>query len=269
MNRKKLGAAPNASWRARLATVVATLVSSCVVASSGAAKSAPEPPPGAPIPKALDQLPIDETRVVLAGFAKCNVGKNPALAREFILSSRDYYLDERFRSLTLPECLVAAMQGATWGTAQLQLTMPSMRYTIAEVLVNRDLKRFNPDLVRTAAPLAELTVDPAKTMKLAEEHEKTPAEAAKNLAAAQTDVALVKYGECVVRADPHGSQRLLSSKINSDEEGAALTALLPAFATCLDEGHQFAGNRLSLRGIVAFNYYRLAYATQVASATKP
>ncbi len=256
-------------WGALLGTTVASLALSCVIAAPTSADVAPEPPTGSKLPPALDQLPTDDARIVLAAFAKCNVQRDPGLAREFILSSRNYSLDEKYRGVTRPECLGQAVEGRPVGTAQLQLTTNILRYITAEALVSRDLKRFNPDLVRTAAPLPELTIDPGK-MRLAKGGATaTPAQTAENFAAAKTEVAVVKYGECVVRADPHGSQRLLATKINSTEEGAALTALLPAFSACLETGHQFGANRLNLRGIVALNYYRLAFAPQAASAAKP
>src|SRR5439155_26670686 len=183
-------------------------------------------------------------------FGTCSVRKNPALAREFILSNRNYSLDERFRPLVLPECLGEALQGTTFGDVQLQFTSPVLWYIIADALVGRDLQRFNPDMLRAGAPLPELTIDAAK-MRNGKGRPATPSEVAQNLAVAKNDLALVKYGECVVRADPHGSQRLLASKINSKEEGAVLTALLPAFSACLDKGQQLGASRLILRGIIA------------------
>lgn len=227
------------------------------IAVSATAQFAP------PVPLQL-QFRVDEARPVLAAFAKCNVKKNPALAREFILSNRNYSPDDRFRSLILPECLGEVMGGGL-SFARLQFTGPVLWYIIADALVSRDLQRFNPDSLRNAAPLPDLVIDPPKI--IANGHAAAPAVTAENLAAAKNDLALVKYGECVVRADPHGSQRLLASKINSKEEGAALTALLPVFGACLDKGRQLSSSRLILRGIIAFNYYRLANAPQVVAST--
>ncbi|MGN6057775.1 MAG: hypothetical protein ACTHOI_04245 [Sphingomicrobium sp.] len=159
------------------------------------------------------QFNVDEYRPMLVAFAQCNVRKNPALAREFILTNRNYAPDERFRGLILPECLGEAMQREMLGFAQLQLTTPILWYIIADALVARDLQRFNPEIVRTAAPLPELAIDLPK-MRIAKGHAATAAQTAQNLAVARNDLALVKYGECVVRADPHGSQRLLATKVN-------------------------------------------------------
>jgi len=215
-----------------------------------------------PMPLQL-QFRVDEARPVLAAFAKCNVKKNPALAREFILSNRNYWVDGRFRNLVLPECLGEVMGGLSF--ARLQLTSPVLWYIIADALVSMDLQRFNPDNLRNAAPLPDLVIEPPKMFENG--HAAAPMMTPESFAAAKNDLALVKYGECVVRADPHGSQRLLASKINSKEEGAALTALLPAFGACLDKGRQLGSSRLVLRGIIAVNYYRLANAPQVVPST--
>ena len=207
------------------------------------------------------QFRVDETRPILAGVAKCSVRKNPALAREFILSNRDYS-SNRFRSLLLPECLGEAMGDLS--SARLQFSGPVLWYIIADALVSRDLQRFDSDNLRNATPLPDLAIDPPQIPAV---EQASVARTPQNLAAAKNDIALIKYGECVVRADPHGSQKLLASTINSKDEAATLSALLPAFGACLDKGRQLASSRMILRGIFAFNYYRLANAPQVVAST--
>ncbi|MEA3014784.1 MAG: hypothetical protein QOD42_3329 [Sphingomonadales bacterium] len=63
---------------------------------------------------------------------------------------------------------------------------------------------------------------------------------------------------CVVRAAPAKVSALLRTAPASDEEGAALHALLPEFASCLRAGSGVTLNRLSGRAILALAAYRLA-----------
>ena len=74
----------------RLNMTAVCALSFSLVSVSAKAQFAPPPP-------LQLQFRVDEARAVLADFAKCNVKKNPDLAREFILSNRNYSLDDKFR----------------------------------------------------------------------------------------------------------------------------------------------------------------------------
>ncbi|MFL6725836.1 MAG: hypothetical protein ACJ8FS_04900 [Sphingomicrobium sp.] len=225
-----------------------------------------ETPIGTRIPKSIDLFPIDNARPILTAFGECAAKSNPALARDFILHDLNYRLgiSERFKSLASPGCLTQAIQGTPYGMVRLEMTSAVLRYAIADALIRSDLATFDPDVIRFAAPLAELKIEPgvgeAKSLGQSELDR-----AAKALATANSDLALFTYGECIVRAAPAKTKALLSTKVNSTEEGDGLANLMPDFRGCLDKGQQFRANRLILRGVVAYNYYRLAYAPRVQS----
>ena len=71
-------------------------------------------------------------------------------------------------------------------------------------------------------------------------------------------MALLQVGECVVRAAPEASGALLRTRVTSDEEGAALTRLVPHLPGCISAGAQLTFSRPVLRGLVAQGLYRLS-----------
>ena len=68
----------------------------------------------------------------------------------------------------------------------------------------------------------------------------------------------VAFGTCVAAANPEGSSKLLTTKIESSEEKASMTELVPEFASCLAEGERFTFSRADLRSALAEGAYRLA-----------
>jgi hypothetical protein len=190
----------------------------------------------------------------MEAFGRCIVKNNPALAREFVLRGNEHWFDKKFHSLPTPGCLGDALFGAGLSGGTLAFMPTVLRYIVAEALVRTDLADFNAATISSAAPLPPPRVS------------RDDFRDRQAFANAQNDVALFNFGECVVRAKPSQAQRLLNTKINSKDEGQALLELVPTFGSCLDVGHQFVTDRQILRGIIAFDYYRLAYAPRVASA---
>ena len=70
-----------------------------------------------------------------------------------------------------------------------------------------------------------------------------------------------RYGECVARTDPVGSRLWILTPADSDEETSRIKVIMPAFSRCLEPGSTIKFGREQLRGAVALNYSRLAYAT--------
>ncbi len=75
---------------------------------------------------------------------------------------------------------------------------------------------------------------------------------------------LFRFGECVVRADAAGSAALLRSEPDSDAESAAFNQLMPAFGSCVEMNRKLTGDKIEMRGTVAYNYYRLASAPRMS-----
>jgi hypothetical protein len=70
----------------------------------------------------------------------------------------------------------------------------------------------------------------------------------------------VAFGTCVAASDPKASSNVLSTAVESAEERARLTELVPQFASCLTEGERFTFSRADLRSALAEGAYRLALA---------
>ena len=68
----------------------------------------------------------------------------------------------------------------------------------------------------------------------------------------------VAFGTCVAAASPEKSSRLLATNVESSEEKAVMTELVPQFASCLAEGERFTFSRADLRSALAEGAYRLA-----------
>jgi hypothetical protein len=68
----------------------------------------------------------------------------------------------------------------------------------------------------------------------------------------------VAFGTCVAASDPEQSSALLNVPAGSDQEKAAMSAMVPKFAPCINEGERFALTRTDLRSALAEGAYRLA-----------
>ena len=73
---------------------------------------------------------------------------------------------------------------------------------------------------------------------------------------------------CVVRHSPAAVRAVLDTGPASAEEAAALQALRPAIAGCLQGADEARFNRLGLRSLVALALYRLAESRSSATAAR-
>lgn len=239
--------------------VVATLIS----AASAQAQLKLEAETGSRIPKAPDEFPIDRAREVVERFAECGVKKFPQLAHEMVLDASKVTVGDRYMKIADPDCLVQATTGS-YAAVHLRLDPQSFRSAAADVLEKRNLVTFNPITIKSASALSKPTLDPADYVRKPGSKARWKQEDYDE--AKVRDAALVwlaGFGECAVRTNPIGARALLGTKVNSDGELQALRSMIPAFSACLDEGRQLKTERAALRGTVALNYYRLAYAPKV------
>lgn len=63
---------------------------------------------------------------------------------------------------------------------------------------------------------------------------------------------------CVVRRSPVAARAVLDTPVTSAEEGAALDALRPTIATCLQGADQAEFNRPGLRSLIAITLFHAA-----------
>jgi hypothetical protein len=206
-----------------------------------------------------------ETRALMYSYARCVVGREPRRAAEAILADVDNatFLI-KYDRLIIGECLAQQTHTA----AQMRFKGDLYHYTIADALFRREFaSQAVPDLAsapaithREPGPVPP-AVD-AKGRKLSKQRYEEAVEQH------ETQVAfafLSRYGECVVRRAPAGAKALLLALPDSTEESAQFAALRPFLAACMPEGHTLKFGRVTLRGTIAINYYRLAHAARAGA----
>jgi len=196
-------------------------------------------------PRAYEEA-LDAVRV-RQGMLKigwCVAGRHPREAQALVLDATKLS-NEFVKKILDSDCLLVAVQGSE--TVTLTTHPPDVRYAVAEALIQRTLARFNPAEIRNAAPLS------------------VPSLSSPEAARVGAYIALDAFGECVVRANAHGSWMLLKTRPGRKEETDALQALMPSFRGCLTQGRDFRADVTTLRGTIAVNYYRLATAPKLPS----
>jgi hypothetical protein len=215
--------------------------------------------------QANDYLPQSdkETRETFVKYTECVVKSRPQDAAEIVLSTiKNGEIIRTYPRVITPDCI---------GNGQ-RLTLPGdfLRYGLAEGLVRRELSQGLPPDIALAAPLAHVQVDdadyqpkPGKTIK-PKELQRIEESKAKALAFRLLSL----YGECVDRRDPPAALRLILSTPDSESETQAFATLKPALENCLVEGETLTFSRVSLRGTIAMNLYRLTKAPKVVPTPK-
>ncbi len=244
--------------------------SATLLAAPASGQLKPEAPIGSRLAKPLDEYPIDDTRRVLADFGACVVKREPQLARDLLLKSTQYSFAPEFQKLPTADCLGSAAVGRISGNGDIMLQMSPavMRFVTAEALVRQDLANLDPQQLKSALKLPGLQISADNYVpKPGKKYTKAELTALGEYRARSiNDIAIIDYGECVVRADPYGAKTLLATRISSEEEGTALRAMMPALSGCLNQGQKFGASRLILRGTVALGYYRLANAPKAPTS---
>lgn len=231
------------------------------------AQIAPEPRVGSRIPQEAETASRAFTRDTIRHFAECVVKRQPKLASEFVLDRTTLQVGNRYYPLADSYCL--GLQSAPYyDEIALKMGGDTMRFALAEALLQPDLARIDPADLAKAAPLVLPAVQ-EKNYQPEMNRSYTPDELKKLDESRRRDLlTLVEYrfGECVGRADPQGSRTFLQAMAESDAEGVALQALMPALSSCVEKGAQFKLDRTVLRGALALAYYNLAHAPKAAAA---
>jgi hypothetical protein len=87
--------------------------------------------------------------------------------------------------------------------------------------------------------------------------------------AAQSAIALEKYGECIARSDGENARALITAIAGSPQESVAFVALGPKFSACLMAGNKMEFSKAMLRGVVAEGLYWLSASTTALRAGAP
>jgi hypothetical protein len=201
---------------------------------------------------------LRETRKRVREYADCIVKKRPEDAVMAVLSTSDNATLVRDYPKLIDGYCLTGFTDKMWFSGDL------LRYALADALVRRELAS---QAVLDPAAIPPLNhrdpVPPASVTQASNEKKRFDREQWQfGVALAYSQVS--HFGECVVRADPAGTHRLLASKPTSPSEGGAMLALRPSLSACLDKGNKLNLTKEVLRGTIALNYYRLAKAPRIA-----
>jgi hypothetical protein len=188
------------------------------------------------------------SRAVLDKYAQCLVTLDGPMIRKMVTGDPNSRSFDRWRKNLNALCMIQGRD--PYYTNPDNVTL---RFALAEVIV-RDL-RGGP-AVLNVSPVPPLT------------HPEGPV--AESKGSQPTFAYSSRLGECVVRKNPGGAAALLNTGLATEEERAAVEALLPSARTCVPPpSERLKIDMVSLRGTVAFNYLRLAKAAQSTGRGNP
>jgi hypothetical protein len=205
-----------------------------------------------------------ETRALVHAYARCVVRQQPAKASEAIAANVDNgTILRRYPMLLVEPCLNREVRE----DVSVRFTGDLYGYALADALVNREFaERAPPDFAGLPPLVHRDPREPSQVTASGKPVGRRKYEAARK--EYQREVAyafLSRYGECVVRLDGSGARALLLTRPDTPEETARFASLKPVLEECLPPGRTLRFGRVTLRGLIAVNFYRLAHAAQTAA----
>ena len=210
-------------------------------------------------------LSVRHTRMMVHEYGGCLLKKQHKRASAAILANVDNgQLMERYPALIDGKCIPTPIGLTT----RVRFNGDQFRYALADALVRREFATQPAPNLEAVAPLGHQAPSPplkvnAKGKQLSEREYQ---QALEGFRRSEAFSYLSRYGECVVRIDPVTSRALLLTDPESAQEESQFAAMSKALSTCVQEGSTLKFNKMSLRGTVAVNYYRLAVAARQQSA---
>lgn len=215
-----------------------------------------------------DYLP-SQVRKIFYEYGQCIVRRHQSEASQAVLGDiAGDELKKSHRDLISGDCLPwdAEVPGAE---LQAKFVGDQYLYALADALVRSELSDEPPPNLASVPPLQHrepgpppATIAPnGKPIKAAEYRV-----LARNYEHQKAADFLSNYGECVVRADPVRSRQLLLTVPESAEETAVFANMSPDFSQCMQKGATVEFSKMTMRGAIALNYYRLAKAAERASS---
>lgn len=217
-----------------------------------------------------------ELKKLVREYARCLVAKRADVASDAILSNTPaYFLRKQFGLLFDSDCMSSATRvlKASDGAVSVVFSSESLPYALADALINARFAadgpaNFDNRLPLAHRPLPDRAVFDAELVKTKDKRRRDALE--KGFRDSFGAAWLSRFGECAVRKQPEKARLWLLTLPDGPEEVSRVSDFASAFAPCLPaEAGPVRFSRMTMRGTVAINYYRLAMATPQPSAGKP
>jgi hypothetical protein len=206
-----------------------------------------------------------QTRSISAKYADCVVKKSAPQARAAIAElAGNLIVIKKYKRLIDSPC----MEQVTVGTSSGGIAFggDTFFYTMADALIRKDYSQFGPTDFSAVAMLVHRQKIPSlSAAELEELSKRKQAEVEKDVAKVNAFSTLSRFGECAVRGNPEVARQLSLTDTGSTEERIKFNILVPTLSKCLEPGTTVKFSPILLRGTIALNYFRLAYASQTAS----
>ncbi|MDR7153954.1 hypothetical protein J2W40_000757 [Sphingobium xenophagum] len=205
-------------------------------------------------------------RKIMYDYARCVVKLKPQRAANAILANSDNSeILKEYPDLISSNCMAQVA-----GNVKMTFGGDLYRYALADALVNAKFSEKFETNFSNRLPLAHLRPSTPEELeaKLGKEKSKRARTKIQEDEDKRAGITwLSHYGECIVRKDPVRARLWLLTPPDGPEEVSRIGDLRPTFSDCLDGG-TVKFTRVTLRGAVAINYFRLASATPQLIAEK-
>ena len=212
------------------------------------------------------------SRPAATAYATCVAAKHPVEAKRFVLHQYNGSWQAPiadFRKLKDGAC-VSSQASKDDAKALRGISEDRLKIDLAQVLVRRDLAQFDASLITNARPLPS-TEQVDALWKRPEDCKNCDAKQVADLANVRkvfTERLMPQiFSECAVRADPANVHHLLMTDRDSGVEQQAFGALAPVFSQCVAPDQKLSVTKASLRDILGYIYYRVAFAPRIATAS--
>jgi hypothetical protein len=206
-----------------------------------------------------------QTRSISANYADCVVKKSAPQARGAIAElAGNLVVQKKYRRLIDSSCMGQVTNDTSAGG--IAFGGDTFFYTMADALIRKDYSQSGPTDFSAVTQLVhrQKLPDPSAS-DLEKMNKREQADIEKDVNRVNTFSTLSRFGECAVRGNPEASRQLSLTDVGSTSEREKFNQLVPALAKCLEPGATAKFSPALLRGTIALNYFRLAYALQTAS----
>lgn len=183
--------------------------------------------------------PAARARVTLEGFARCVLQRDPKGVDRALAMPMSSAGEKAVAGLATNECLGVS---GDYDSSRLSINARLLRGALYAELVRRRVGTDTP-----LAASADLTLG-----------------AAPDDAAAQRHVALVRFGDCILRRDPARAIHFVRENAETGAEAKDVAALAPAMGACVDQGAKVELSKPILEAAIAEAVYLNANAARAA-----